>query len=707
MDRSTVVGRTVIVCASLGFLAGAPLLGQAVQRVSVNSDEVQSAASSSTGSYITPDGRYVVFATGAVLAPGDTNGLTDIYIRDLVTGTTARVSVPDPGVTGSPTNANAACTLSRAGVRYCSDNGRHVVFQSTASNLVNNDTNADDDVNGIDCFVRDRDVDGNGIYDEPGVGKTRTVRVSVSSNEAQWIKFSIGLDTYSGGCQNPSISANGEMVAFDCQGDPFSGAGEHGTTGRNVYARNRDNDNDNILDEAGSQGATNQAITILVSKLRCSCTGDQFDGISRDPAISGDGRFVAFVTASEYLDYDLVFDNDNNDRDDVYVRDLSTSSESMRISVDSSEADNNGNCVNPSISHDGRHIAFTTSASLLIPRSGDSNGTTDVYVRDRGVKVAGDYIFVSGNTVRASHAVFANLFNGTINRFNQLTESVETPFISPDGRHVAFVTAQDGVICGILGCTDANDKKDVYVRDLTPGSEWTYIASRTSQLGDSNGDSTFPSIINGGAVVAYASIASNIVSPDANGVSSDVYVNSQAIGTTPIIASVVSRKTHGPGGDFDINLNLTGAVLNVEPRAGGPTQLIFTFSEPVSYTGNGPVYVASSLIADSFQIAGNDVIFNVHGAPDESCGWFQIGNFVGSSGNPVSGQKTVYYRALQGDNSGGTVVNSGDVDNAKIVSGQSVLNTNFRSDFNLDGEVDAADILRVKARDGHSAPSCQ
>src|SRR5262245_47740359 len=81
------------------------------ERVSVSTANVQPSVAS-TASYITPNGRYVVFQSGANnLVSLDTNNATDVFVRDLQTNTTSRVSIPDPG-TGN-TQANANCTLGR------------------------------------------------------------------------------------------------------------------------------------------------------------------------------------------------------------------------------------------------------------------------------------------------------------------------------------------------------------------------------------------------------------------------------------------------------------------------------------------------------------------------------------------------------------------------------------------------------------------
>src|SRR5438552_4042260 len=119
----------------------APALADTAERVSISTGGVQPSVASSY-SYITPNGRFAVFASGATnLVSGDTNNVTDVFVRDLQTGTTSRVSLPDVGTGNAP--ANASCYLGRASVRYCSDDARYVVFISSDYNLVTADTNGD------------------------------------------------------------------------------------------------------------------------------------------------------------------------------------------------------------------------------------------------------------------------------------------------------------------------------------------------------------------------------------------------------------------------------------------------------------------------------------------------------------------------------------------------------------------------------------
>jgi Tol biopolymer transport system component len=163
------------------------LLGQS-SRASVAWDGAQSPGGADVAS-ISADGRYVVFVSASTnLVPNDTNGFADIFVRDRQSNTTTRASIASDG-----TQANASST--RPAI---SATGRYVVFESTASNLVPDDT-----AGWTDIFVHDRDADGNGIFDEPGA--VSTTRVSVTYTGAQALY---------GGSSYAAISGDGSCVTF-------------------------------------------------------------------------------------------------------------------------------------------------------------------------------------------------------------------------------------------------------------------------------------------------------------------------------------------------------------------------------------------------------------------------------------------------------------------------------------------------------------
>ena len=174
------LGTAVLVVASLfGAMAGAA----PVERVSVSSQEIQGNAPSYFPS-VSDNGRFVAFCSLADnLVPGDTNGVADTFVRDRLDGTTERVSVSSDEIQANGVSCGKVLPwhwerYSGRGSVIISADGRFVVFDSSATNLVAGDTNG-----APDTFVRDR-LSG------------ATERVSVDSDEQQ-------LDSYkSSGCFN-------------------------------------------------------------------------------------------------------------------------------------------------------------------------------------------------------------------------------------------------------------------------------------------------------------------------------------------------------------------------------------------------------------------------------------------------------------------------------------------------------------------------
>ena len=285
-------------------------------RVSVDSHGAQGNGDSG-GPAISADGRFVAFYSDAAnLVAGDTNGMTDVFVRDRKTRKTTRVSV----------NSHGAQTKRQSIVDSISAHGRFVTFDSTASNLVGGDTNGVDDV-----FVRDRKT-----------GKT--TRASVDSHGAQANGESFAA----------SISADGRFVAFLSSASNLVGNDTNGA--RDVFVRDR------------KTGRT--------TRVSIDSHGAQGKGASFVPSISANGRFVAFSSVANNL-----VAGDTNTVSDVFVRDRKTG-RTRRVSVDSHGAQGNGDSTfTLSISADGRFVAFYSDAANLV--AGDGNAAGDVFVRDR------------------------------------------------------------------------------------------------------------------------------------------------------------------------------------------------------------------------------------------------------------------------------------------------------------------------------------
>ena len=272
-------------------------------------------ATGSFGAAISANGRFVAFSSWAVdLVPGDTNNSPDAFVRDLLGKVTRRVSV-GPG--GQQANG-----FSHVG--GVSGDGRFVTFQSDAPNLVPGDTN------GIaDIFVRDLLT-----------GTTR--RVSVGPK---------GRQSNGEGSSSPDISAGGRFVVFVSTADNLVSGDVNGTA--DVFVRDR------VAER-----------TRLVS---VGVNGQQGDGGSDLPAISANGRFVAFQSFAENL-----VPEDANGACDVFVRDLLAQT-TVRVSM-SARVQPDGCSDVPSVSADGRHVSFRSFASNLVPS--DTNGAADIFVRD-------------------------------------------------------------------------------------------------------------------------------------------------------------------------------------------------------------------------------------------------------------------------------------------------------------------------------------
>jgi Tol biopolymer transport system component len=374
-------------------------------RVSVASNGAQ-ANDDSLGGSLSADGRFVAFdSTASNLVPGDTNGKADIFVHDRQTGQTIRVSVA----------SNGAQANGHSFTPTISADGRFVAFRSDASNLVPRDTNNDSDV-----FVHDRDADGNGIFDEPG--GIRTIRVSVASNGAQ----ASGPSPFLALSSFPSISADGRFVAFN-------------STATNLVAGDSNDKLDVFVHDRDAPGG------IQTTRVSVASDGSQANNHSDSASISADGRFVAFRSSASNL-----VAEDTNGTGDIFVHDRRTG-QTIRVSVASDGAQANGQSFSPSISADGRFVAFRSEASNLV-----ANGTVDcstlppracAFVHDRDADGNGIFDEPGGiQTTLVSVAV-----NGTQG------DSLSTPSISVDGRFVAFDSTSN------LVPGDTNNTLDVFI----------------------------------------------------------------------------------------------------------------------------------------------------------------------------------------------------------------------------------------------------
>jgi Tol biopolymer transport system component len=349
-------------------------------RVSVDSSGAQGDGFSLYAS-ISADGRFVAFASNATnLVPGDTNGCYDAFVHDRLTGTTERVSVDSSGAESDKDTSSSM--ISGDGLSVC---------MATAAALAPGDTN-----NLLDVYAHDR-VTG------------QTTRVSVSSSGQQG----------TGTSRNPSISADGRIVAF-----------------QSLASNLVPNDTNSAADVFVHDRMT--STTTLVS---VDSAGGQGNSTSATPSVSADGSLIAFASGASNL-----VAGDTNGETDVFVHDR-TSGSTTRESLGSGGLEGDSYSDSPSISGDGNIVSFTSHATNLVP--GDVNGHPDILVRDRS----------AGTTVLASTDAFGAPGN---------LPSYESS-VSAEGGQVAFMSDATNLVPG-----DTNGYRDVFVRECSPGGLYCF-----------------------------------------------------------------------------------------------------------------------------------------------------------------------------------------------------------------------------------------
>jgi Tol biopolymer transport system component len=416
-----------------------PAFGATAERISVSAAGAQGDAASFSAS-MSADGRYTAFVSlSSNLVPGDTNNGCDVFARDNSSGAIERVSV-------SSTEAQADTGFNCDAPAISAD-GRFVAFQSDGVGLVPNDTSTNSDV-----FVRDRELG-------------TTERVSVGSDG----ETPIGNGTEFGNSLDPAISANGRFVGFMSSGRNLIPGRQIFET--HVYVRDRVTGTTEIVSERPD--------------------GEPTNGPAAQPSLSADGRYIAFVSYSEGL-----VPGDDNLGPDVFVRDRSTGA-TTAASVSSAGAlpqyvSFRAQSQQPSISADGRYVAFSSNARDLV--AGDDFIDYDVFLRDR----------VAGTTRMASVTSSGEqAFGG---------DSVG-PSISADGRFVAFHSN-----AGNLSPGGGFGTSDIIVFDVARN------VTKPLTLGQDfdQDDSVFPSLTADGGQVAFTSSSNDLVANDTNGVS-DVF----------------------------------------------------------------------------------------------------------------------------------------------------------------------------------------
>ena len=408
-----------------------------VNRANLSTNSAQ-ANGATFGAVLSASGRFVAFVSGGTsLVPGDRNGVTDVFVRDLVKRHTWRASVSSSGAEGDGASSKPSISA----------DGRVVAFPSSATNLV------PDDRNGVaDVFVRDR---ASGL----------TKRVS----------------TGNGGEANAAslaalVSADGRTIAFSSDASNLVPADENGTM--DVFVTDR--------------------VTGRTSRVSTGPFGPSRNR-SEASSIDAHGLVVAFRSYATNLVY-----GDWNGKADVFVFDRGTSL-TERVNVSSTGAEARAVTFRGVVSGDGRFVGFRSRASNLV--RGDTNKALDAFVHDRW----------TGVTTRISIASDGEEANARgFDRSTRRNLFMSRPFLSADGRYAAFTSRAPNLVPD-----DRNGVSDVFVHDLLTGATARVSISADGEEADA---ASFVSGISAdGSLVAFTSLADNLVIADTNG-RRDVFV---------------------------------------------------------------------------------------------------------------------------------------------------------------------------------------
>jgi len=506
---------------------------------------------SSNSPAMTPDGRFVAFVSSAKnLHEKDQTMKSDIYVRDMETGVTELISVNTAGEHSNGISNSPAISA----------DGRYVVFVSNATNLGGNNLSRP----GRDVFVRDR-VDC----------ATRLVSVNAQGVAGNGASFA------------PVISANGAAIAFvsnaknlaEQDGEKkadvyvyFTSTGEVELVSFNRHCNGSSdgvskdpllNDDGTLLvfmstatnlDEAGKDIFSNQ--DIFLRDLTRRCTDNNNDnhvelvsvngqglhsgnGDSNSPSMSANGRRIAFVSTGS----DLGLDQDV--KPDVFMRDMNTNTTTLVSVNKDGSGSGNGASNSPVISGDGHFVAFVSTATNLTDL--DKESKKDLFLRSLDADASTELISIA-NTSKSA--------NGISN----------SPVISYDGRFVAFVSTGTNLLTNLL---DTNSAADVFLRDrLDQTTEPISLSAPTdiplSPPRTANGISNSPLISQGGGFVVFVSTGRKVTYNDLSH-ASDLFRRSSL------------RETNSPD-------------------AGNPT---IQFSEPVYTVGESAQSVAITVTRDA------------------------------------------------------------------------------------------------------------
>ncbi len=470
--------------------------------------------------FLTPNGRFVLFESDASnLVENDTNGIPDVFVRDLQSGTTTLVSVNAQGGNGAGSAA--------AGI---TPDGRFVVFASSATNLIPQTTGLDE------VYVRDT---------------VQQQTLWASTNAAAIFNQVYGPSTFRVSSLSPSMSEDGRYVAFTAvrltaqivlRHDLQTGVTDLILTNNNVQEVTLSRDGHQVAFAAApgllpsdvylwdDLSRSNQLISV-----NADGTGPG-DGVSDSPVISPDHRLIAFLSSSTDLTTNLT-DGDYH----LYIRNLQTGKTEL-VDVDLNGEADFGSPVVAEFSTNGNFLAFESRNPNIV--AGDGNNAYDVFVRNLTTRTT---VLVSASDPSLPRATGAG------------ESSIAPNSASGDGRYLVFISAAEDLVVN-----DGNLLQDVFLRDLSNHTTQLISVNTTGVSG--NDLSWGPVISTNGRFVAFVSVATDLVPNDSNG-QSDIFLRDRLNGTTKLVSANALNTGSASGDSAAPTMSADGRFVCFESKA--------------------------------------------------------------------------------------------------------------------------------------------
>ena len=438
-------------------------------RVNLSSDSVE-ADDYSISPSLSADGRYVAFTSAATnLVEGADSGREQVYVRDRKNGETVLISHNAEGEAGANHSWNPSI----------SGDGRYIAFQSYARNLVPEFTTA----SRRHIFVYDRDANETGVFDQvQEEGGVAVELVSVAPGGTQGDDFS----------QKPVISADGRYVTFESYAANLTSEDTGGR--KQVYRRDL---------QEGQTEMVSVSSAGVPAEYSCA----------NRASMSPDGRYVAFRSRANNLT-----EEDTDWNSSIYLRDM-VEGDTTLVSISSAGEPGYGYSEYPSISADGRYVAFQSTAENL----------ADLELERRT-----DYIYVHDRNTAETVIIAPEDMTGEISSYDR-----SLPSISADGRYVAFLSGDP-----LLAAGKDSSRNDLFLYDRDANETGAYDEPGGTQVtlesvcstGQAGNDRVVdwecwyrstPAFCEEARFIAFASNATNLA-PGINNNTTNVFIRDRA-----------------------------------------------------------------------------------------------------------------------------------------------------------------------------------